>query len=93
MAHVVITLKLMPSGPSVDFVAMRAEAEKIIAHFSGHSYDGKFAEEPVGFGLKALKFTFLSDEAKGSTEPLEAALAKIPDVQSVEITDVRRAVG
>jgi translation elongation factor EF-1beta len=36
---------------------------------------------------------FVMDEAKGSPEPLEKDIAKIKGVQSVEVIDVRRAIG
>ena len=53
----------------------------------------KIEEQPIAFGLKALNIIFVMDEAKGSTEPLEDSVSDIEGVQSVEITDVRRAVG
>ena len=33
------------------------------------------------------------DEKQGSTEPLEEKLSKLKGVQSVNVTDVRRAIG
>ena len=33
------------------------------------------------------------DEAKGTTDPLEADINNIEGVHSVEVTDVRRAIG
>lgn len=49
--------------------------------------------EPVAFGLQALVFMFSVDEAKGGTEELEKKIAEMPGVSSVQVTDVRRAVG
>jgi len=43
--------------------------------------------------LKALKLIFVSDEERGSTEELENKIAKLENVNSVEVTDVRRAIG
>jgi translation elongation factor aEF-1 beta len=48
---------------------------------------------PVAFGLKAIDFLFVMDEKMGDTEPLEAQLREIEGINSVETTDVRRAVG
>ena len=55
--------------------------------------DLRTAIEPIAFGLRALKIIFVMDEAKGSTEPLEQDLAAIHGVQSVDVVDVRRAIG
>ena len=48
---------------------------------------------PIAFGLKALDILFVMDEAKGSTEELEKTVSQIEGVESVEVPDVRRAVG
>ena len=49
-------------------------------------------EEPIAFGLKAIILSFAwNDEI--DTEVLEAHLAKIEHVSSVEILDVRKAFG
>ena len=53
----------------------------------------KTEQEPIAFGLKALKITFVMDEDKGSTDPLEETLKNLDGVNSVETIDVRRAVG
>jgi elongation factor 1-beta len=93
MAQAVVTIKIMPESPSEDLGAIRVEAEKAINAFVGENGEKRAVEEPIAFGLKALKITFIMDEAKGSTEPLELSVAKIPGVNSVDVIDVRRAVG
>ena len=45
------------------------------------------------FGLKSLNLIFVMDEKKGSTDKLEDDISDIEGVQSVEVTDVRRAIG
>jgi elongation factor 1-beta len=92
MANVVITLKIMPESPDVDLHKIEADAKKKIIDFAGAG-DTKIEEVPIAFGLKALQIIFIMDEAKGSTEKLEDSIGDIAGVQSVEITDVRRAVG
>jgi len=47
----------------------------------------------MAFGLKAILFNFLMEESIGDTEPLEAQLSEIDEVQTVETSDVRRAFG
>ena len=92
MTNVIVTLKIMPESPEVDLHAIEADAKKKIIDFAGPG-DMKIEQEPIAFGLKALKIIFIMDEAKGSTEPIEDAVEEIKGVQSVEISDVRRAVG
>jgi len=92
MTNVIITLKIMPKSPEVDLSKLEEKAKEKIVEFAGEG-ETKTEEEPIAFGLKALKILFVSDEAKGSTEELEKQIAEIKDVQSVEVVDVRRAIG
>ncbi len=92
MATVVVTLKIMPVSPEVDLNKVEEEAKKFIAEFAGEG-ETKSEQEPIAFGLKALKIIFVMDEAKGGTEPLEAKIKDIEGVNSVETVDVRRAIG
>ncbi|MBR9692033.1 elongation factor 1-beta [Candidatus Woesearchaeota archaeon] len=92
MAQVVVTLNIMPKSPEVDLHAIEADAKKKIIDFAGPG-DTKIEQVPIAFGLKALKIIFIMDESKGSTEKLEDDISDIKGVQSVEVTDVRRAVG
>ncbi|HLC64633.1 MAG TPA: elongation factor 1-beta [Candidatus Nanoarchaeia archaeon] len=92
MASVVVTLRIMPESPEVDLKAIEGEAKKKILSFAGKS-EIKVEQVPIAFGLKSLNITFVMDESKGSTEPIEKEVAKISHVNSVEVTDVRRAIG
>lgn len=92
MAKAIITMKIMPENPEVDLEKIHSEALEKIAGFAGEG-ETKKEIEPVAFGLKALKIIFVMDEAKGSTEPLEKEIETIQGVNSVEVTDVRRAIG
>ena len=98
MAIVIITLKVMPSSPDEDLKPIQDVASKLIAEFGGvigTMRDGTVAikAEPVAFGLQALVFMFSIDESMGGTEELEKKIAGLPGVSSVQVTDVRRAVG
>ena len=92
MANVVVTLKIMPESPEVDLSKLREAALKHIKEFAGEG-DTKVEEEPIAFGLKAIKIFFIMNESIGSTESLEEVITSVEGVQSVEITDVRRAIG
>ena len=91
MADVVVTLKIMPESPDMDFSHIETQARKYLTDFGGMV--ARVEEEPIAFGLKALKMMFILDEAKGSTEAVEHQIAQISGVTSVQVTDVRRTVG
>ena len=92
MANVVVTIKIMPEDVDVDLAALRLEAEKVIHKFAGEG-EVRSEQEPVAFGLVALKLTFVMDESKGGLDPLEDILRNLEGVGSAEVVDVRRAIG
>lgn len=92
MAKVVITFRIMPQNPSIDLPKLEAEAKKEIIKFC-NSQEFRTQIEPIAFGLKALNMIFVMDESKGGTEELEKKISQIDGVESVEVTDVRRAIG
>ena len=92
MARVVVTLKIMPESPEIDLSKIEAKAKTKIVDFS-QSKEMKIEQEPIAFGLKALKITFVMDESKGSTDALEEHIKNVSGVNSVEVVDVRRAIG
>lgn len=92
MADVVVTFRIMPENPEIDLSKIEAEAKKKIISFC-NSHEFKTSIEPIAFGLRALNIIFVMDENKGSTEKLEEKISEIDGVESVEVTDVRRAIG
>ena len=92
MAVVVITLRVMPSGPDADLSGIERRAKECIVSFAG---DTEFKTEitPVAFGIKSVDIKFVMEESLGSTEKLENKISEIEEVNSVEVIDVRRAVG
>ncbi len=87
----IVTLKVMPESPDADLEKIYLETAKFITEFGAKI--GKKELEPIAFGLKALVIMFSMSEALGSTDDIEQKIAKIPGVGSVQITDMRRAVG
>ena len=92
MASVVVTLRIMPNDASIDLSNLESNAKKEIVNFC-NSKEFKTSIEPIAFGLKALNIIFVMDESRGSTEKLEEKIKLIRGVESVEVTDVRRAIG
>jgi len=90
MALAAVTIKIMPVSPEVDLKKLRENVEAIITKIGGILHNCE--EQPIAFGLKALIFIIGWPEQK-DPGAIETDLAKIENVNSVEITDVRRAFG
>ena len=92
MAQVAVIMKVVPGSPESNFEKISAEGVELCKKY-GSTDQVNVKEEPMAFGLKAILFNFLMEESIGDTEPLEAQLAEIDEVQTVETSDVRRAFG
>ncbi|MFP4524330.1 MAG: elongation factor 1-beta [Candidatus Woesearchaeota archaeon] len=92
MANAIATIKIMPDSPDVDMDKLQETVNEKIKSFTGSS-DTKTEIEPIAFGLKALKVTFVMDEQLGSPDSLEEDITALEGVNSFEVIDVRRAVG
>jgi elongation factor 1-beta len=89
MGKVIVTMKVMPDRPDVDLQKIGTEIKKIIEQ-SGEF--GRLEVQPVAFGLKALVVYFIIPDTSGGASDIESKIKEIPGVQSVEVTDVRRAL-
>ncbi len=92
MANVIVTVKIMPASPEVDLEKVKEKALAEITS-SNEGKETKTSIEDVAFGLKALNIIFVIDEAKGSPDPIAEKISAYEEVNSAEITDVRRAIG
>jgi len=92
MANAICTVKIMPASPEVDLAKLEVTAKEKIVAFAGEG-ETKTEINPIAFGLKELKIIFIVDENKGSPDPIAEDIAKLEEVSSAEISDVRRAVG
>jgi elongation factor 1-beta len=45
-------------------------------------------QEPIGFGLKSIKFIAVVNDAGGETDMLEKTIGAIPGVERAEILEV-----
>lgn len=79
MGDVALIIKVMPESPEVD----REEIKKEIRLKLPRVQD--IQEEPIGFGLVALKVVAVVPDAEGQTDAAEAALAGIAGIERAEI--------
>ncbi len=87
MGDVVATIKLMPENPEIDLEKVKEEIIKSIPE--GTEFH-KIEEEPIAFGLVALKVMVVVGDEEGGTEKVEENLSKVDGIGSVEVEDVRR---
>ncbi|MBU3906905.1 MAG: elongation factor 1-beta [Nanoarchaeota archaeon] len=90
MGIAAVKIKLMPTSPSVNLEKIKEQAKEIIEINKGKN--PSFSEELIAFGLKAIIIFFAWPEEK-ELELLEKELGDIENVQSVQVVDMRRAIG
>ena len=83
-------IKIMPDSSETDIMKMEKNVKIILE--KNEIKNPKFEVQPIAFGLKALIITFGWPEEK-ELESLEEELKKIKEVGSVQVIDIRRAIG
>ena len=90
MSIVAVKIKIMPESPETDIIKTEKNVGAVLEK------DGvknpKFEVQPIAFGLKALIAMFGWPEEK-PLEGLEEKLKKIKEIGSVQVIDIRRAIG
>lgn len=88
MARVAVILKVYPNSIDLDLGELRRRIEEKLPE--GYKIEGS-GEEPIAFGLKALKLVVtMPEETEGGTEALESLLRGVDGVEEVEIEAVHR---
>ncbi|UCD03989.1 MAG: elongation factor 1-beta [Candidatus Woesearchaeota archaeon] len=90
MAEVLIKIKVMPEDAETNIKKLLESCDKKAAEQGATIAQHEI--QPVAFGLNALMLIVISEESKGITS-LEEALESIPEVSTIEVQDVRRAIG
>ena len=82
MGSVAVIVRVMPESPEVNI----AELKKALKQKLPGIQD--MQEEPIGFGLKAIKLAAVVNDAGGETDAIEKLLNEIPGVERAEIIEV-----
>ena len=90
MSIVAVKIKIMPTSPEINLKEIEKNVEGLLA--KNDVKNPKFTIEPIAFGLKALIVIFGWPES-AEIESLEEQLKNIDSVSSIEILDMRRAIG
>jgi len=83
MGKVIIAFKIFPETPE-----NLSEVKAAIKELDPERLD----EEPIAFGLKALKVIFIIPDAGGEQDKLENKLREIPNVGAVETERVSKSL-
>jgi len=92
MVQAGVTLKVMPETVETDRVVLKEAVKSKIDEVYGDVGEIRESEEPLAFGLVALKFIFIIDEALG-TDRIQEEVGKVEGVGSAQVVDFRRALG
>ncbi|MDT8356883.1 MAG: elongation factor 1-beta [Methanomicrobiaceae archaeon] len=79
MGNVAVILKIMPESPEIDLAALQQAIR------TGVPETQDIREEPIGFGLSALKVAVVVPDREGATEGIEEMLRSMDGVASAEI--------
>ena len=90
MSVAAVKIKIMPDSPETDIKALEKSVKNILEKQAVKN--PVFEIHPIAFGLKALIVLFGWPEEK-PLEGLEEKLKKIKEVSSVQVIDIRRAIG
>jgi elongation factor 1-beta len=82
MGNVAVIIRIMPESPEVDLEKLKVDLKKKLPGIQD------IKEEPIGFGLKAIKLAAVVNDAGGQTDAIEQSLSEVPGVERAEIIEV-----
>lgn len=86
MGAVLVTIRVMPEGVESNLDLISKAAIKVIKKYTPS--DVGIKKMPIAFGLTAIHLSFLMDDSKGGTEPIEKELSKLKGVAGVDVIEV-----
>ncbi|RLE52015.1 MAG: elongation factor 1-beta [Candidatus Methanomethylicota archaeon] len=88
MGKVLVIVKVYPKEADVNLEEM---AKEIAAALPEGVRIAQTAEEPIAFGLKALKMAIvMPEQSEGGTTIIEEAISSVPSVSQVDVEYVTR---
>ena len=88
MGKIIIAYKIFPSESTVDLELLKEKIEKQLSVFASAQ---KFAEEPIAFGLSALKVTMIiPEDEEGILEKVESRLNELEEIGQIQTLGVSR---
>ncbi len=82
MGSVAVIARVMPDSPDVNLDELKKALKQKLPGIQ------EIREEPIGFGLKALKLVAIVNDAGGETDAIEKSLNEVTGVERAEIIEV-----
>ncbi|MDD1710249.1 MAG: elongation factor 1-beta [Methanoregulaceae archaeon] len=82
MGNVALILRVMPESPDIDLNNLTEQIKKKVPGLQD------VREEPIGFGLKALKIAVVVGDGAGESDTVEADINAIKGVERAEIIEL-----
>ena len=82
MGSVAVIARVMPDSPEVNLDQLKKALKEKLPGIQ------EIREEPIGFGLKALKLVAIINDAGGETDAIEKSLNEVEGVERAEIIEV-----
>jgi len=82
MGSVAVIVRVMPESPDINLEQLKTALKQKLPGIQ------EIREEPIGFGLKALKLVAVVNDAGGETDAIEKSLSGVPGVERAEIIEV-----
>ena len=87
MGKIIIVYKIFPSESTVDLEALKEKITKQLADIASIK---RFAEEPIAFGLCALKVNMVLEEKEGIADETEKRMSTIEGVGQIQTLGLTR---
>lgn len=82
MGNVALILRVMPESPEVNLENLKSAIREAIPSVA------EIREEPIGFGLKALKLAVIVGDSAGENEHVEKVLSELKGVERAEVVEL-----
>jgi elongation factor 1-beta len=82
MGNVALILRVMPESPEIDIEDLK---NRLRAEIKGLQ---DMREEPIGYGLKALKIAVVVSDAAGESDAIEGEIMALDGVERAEIIEL-----
>ena len=87
MGKIIIAYKIFPSEAGIDLELLKEKIKKKLADIAAIQ---QFAEEPIAFGLCALKVNMVLPEKEGILDKTEKLLTDIEEVGQIQTLGMTR---
>ena len=90
MGIAAVKIKIMPTSPDINLEEIKTTTKELIEKMGGKNCS--FEQEPIAFGLEAI-IAFFAWPEELELENLEQSLNGVEGINSIQVIDMRRALG